>query len=120
MDIEERRIVLVNVNKSILNVLRGILEHRNYQLVSINEVSNLEYQNVYLVLFQFHEFSFSEFKHLYKLRELYSDTPLIILSAFFSTQHVFSVGKAGASEFVQLPIEPERLHEFLNKYLGLS
>ena len=118
------RIVLVNMRGTELDSLADLLEMWNFTVLRIDEAKTLSVllddATPLIVIFQFREFSESEYELLASIRKTAPDLPILALSSFISVRDTFRIAKSGASEYLVQPYSPEDLKRMIAKYLEIA
>ena len=121
MKSEKEQITLINfsgtIKRSILAMLRywGYIVHCHERFNSSSLLGANEDPS--LVIFQFREYSGSEFDNFRHLRTKWSQTPFIGTSEFASLKSIFKLGQNGANDFILQPIKHQELKNTLEKYI---
>jgi len=118
------RVVLVNMRGTDLDSLADLLEMWNFTVLRIDEAKTLSVlladAGPLIMIFQFREFSESEYDLLASIRKTAPDLPILALSSFISVRDTFRIAKSGASEYLVQPYSPEDLKRMIAKCLDVS
>jgi DNA-binding NtrC family response regulator len=115
------RVLLVNIAGDGGETIVDLLRAWEYSVIRIDSredlILNIRKSGRTLVIFQFHEFSSSEYAYFYHVRESIPLAPLVAISPILSLRSVFELGRCGATDFLAEPFDPQELKRMVDKYM---
>ncbi len=113
------KILVVEDNKSLQEMLASILTERGYQVKTADDVSDamilLKKENFHVILSDLQMPGISGIDFLKKIKHL--SVPFILLTAFGSIELAVEAMKEGAFDFVSKPVDPDYLFLIIEKAL---
>ncbi|TKJ38549.1 hypothetical protein CEE37_12345 [candidate division LCP-89 bacterium B3_LCP] len=118
----KRTIILINMNNLTGTTIYDFLEGWDYTPLRIKNAEILtpilSAGNRQLILFQFQEFSESEYAMLALIRKMNPQIPILATSPFISIRDTIRIIKAGAVDYISQPFNPMDLKRAIQKYDG--
>ena len=118
------RILYVDDEPAIRLVLQDTLERFGHEAVGAGSVPEalaaLQHGNIDLIISDFRMPGLSGIEFLQLLREQGQHIPLIILTGYATIEHAVAAIKAGASDYITKPLQPEQLDHAVTQALELA
>jgi len=115
---------LINLSAATIETIRDLAVRYDCEVKSHRRVKDLiAYSNsmdLQLIIFQFTDFSSSEYESYIQLKNHNPAIPLFVTTPHFTINEVFRIGQIGASELIFQPIDLERLACLLEAYITES
>jgi DNA-binding NtrC family response regulator len=122
MNHSDKKIILINVNDANAATIDDYLMEWGYTTIRIEEVDHLKpmiHQNDHaLILFQFIDFSNSEFDLFRLVQKENPSLPIVFACPYISVKDSFNLGKAGAVDYIIQPFNPSELKRKVEKHLS--
>ncbi len=117
-------ILIVDDEKSIRYSLKRLLEKSEHGVIEAASgeegLTLLEKQNVALVLLDIQMKGMSGLETLNEIKKKNQHIPVIMLTAFGTTQNAIEATKRGAYEYILKPFKPEELMQLIERALNVS
>lgn len=115
---------LINLSWTTVETIRDLVVRYGCEVKSFRRACDLiscnDSRDLHLVIFQFTDFSSSEYESFLQLRNHNPAIPFIATAPHFTLSEVFRIGQIGASELLSQPINLEQLDCLLEGYMAES
>ena len=115
-----KNILLFNALDDASEVLTDFLHKWGFrvEVINKNQIDNKQTTELkpLLIIFQFLEFSRSEFENFEYLKKEYNDVALIATSPYISIKNLVKVMQSGAADYLMQPYTPDDIQNVINKY----
>lgn len=115
----EEKILIIEDNEEIIQLIKDILKKRelkiDYSFKGKDGIKRIEENEYNLVILDLELPDIDGFKVLEEIKKINYSLPVIVLTAFGSTENIVKAIKMGAEDFIEKPFGIERLTEAIEK-----
>jgi len=116
---QTNKILIIDDDTQILSILKEFLEHREFHVVSISDVSKiddlLDREMPDLVFLDYRMRPLTGKDILEKISRRYIDLPVVMMSAYRTLDGIFEVGNLGALDYIAKPFDFDEIDAILKR-----
>lgn len=118
------KILVVDDQKNMLQLLKGILEHENFEVFlasnGFDALEILAHNEIDLVITDVNMPELDGFALLQLIRKRSPSMPVIVMTGYYDIYTEDEAIKRGASRFLAKPFRPEEIIQAVSKELGVK